>query len=200
MQLVLKAILPRNYEAIWYYIFGLLLLVVLNVSGVIDVVLAVSQTDPDVQILVDSSLVGVLRDVSSPLNGRLGNSVVWAFMGVLAFTLGSVAISGVQDLLDHSDEARKKPKKLRASVWAEYGARVIIRFVALLALLVWMVIVIAVVVPYASSLLLESLLAPMPYIWGLLALLLGGALVGFSLYTAAILSRFVALRVRVFSS
>jgi hypothetical protein len=199
MQLVLKGIIPRIDEIIWYLLIGTLGIVALNIVGIIDVLFTLSQTDPEVQEYIDSSFVGMLRDAANPLNGRLGNSVVWAFMGVLAFTLGSIAISELQDLFDHNEQAKETPRKFRSSVWIEFAARLLIRTLALIGLVVWVYFFFAIITPYASSLLLESLLAPAAYIWGSLALLIGGLLFGLSLYASALFCRFVALRVRVFS-
>lgn len=200
MQLVLKAIFPRSYELLWYLLFGTIAVLVLNISGIIDTFLTVTSTDPDVQGYIDSSLVGVIQDLSAPLNGRLGNSVVWAFMGALAFTLGSVVIAEIQDLLDHSDVARKTPKRQRGPVWTEFIVRVVIRTLALALLLIWVFITVVIIIPFTSRMLLEAFLAPTPYAWGLLALIVGSVTIGLSLYVAAILCRFTALRVRVFSS
>lgn len=197
---MLKAIKPHSYEPIWYLLFGTLGLVILNISGIIDTFLTVSGTDSDVQNYIDASIVGTLQDLSAPLNGRLGNSVVWAFMGALAFTLGSIAIAELQDLLDHSDTARKTPKTQRGTVWLEYITRISIRTVALISLFVWVYISAVLIIPFVSRLLLESLLAPMPYIWGTLAFIIGSVSLGLVLYVGAIICRFIALRVRVFSS
>lgn len=200
MQLMLKAIKPHSYELVWYLLFGTLGIVLLNLSGIIDTFFTVSGTDSDVQNYIDSSFVGVLQSISAPLNGRLGNSVIWAFMGVVAFTLGSIAVASIQDLLDHSDEARKAPRKLRGPVWVEFIVRACVRTIALVSLFVWVYVSAAYIIPFVSRLLLESLLAPTPFLWGTLAFALGVCAISLVLYVAAVLCRFIALRVRVFSS
>ena len=199
MQLVLKAIRPHLDEVIGYVVVGLLVLVAFNIAEIIDIVFVVSQTDMDVQTTVDTSLVGMIREVAMPLNGRLGNSVVWAFMGIIAFGLGSIVVAELQDLFDHSEQARDTPRHFRNSVWGEFFVRTILRTLALVGLIAWIYIFFAYISPYISRALLEAMLAPNGIFWGTLVLVVGGVIIGISLYSVAVFCRFIALRVRVFT-
>jgi hypothetical protein len=199
MQLVLKAIIPSIEEVAWYALGGSFLLIALNITGIIDVLFTLSQTDADVRSYVDNSFVGFLQDIANPLNGRLGNSVVWALMGVVAFLLGSIAISEIQDLFDHTEQAIDTPRRFRMAVWVEFAVRMALRTVAFAGVLMWAYVFVSMLSPYASRLLLESLLATPAYAWGLLAFCVGSTLFSIWLYIGAVLCRFVALRVRVFS-
>lgn len=199
MQLMLKTIMPRSDEIIWYVFFGSIALVALNILGILDALFALSQTDADVQETINASFVGFIRDVSQPLNGRLGNSLVWAFMGLLAFTLGSVAVSEVQDLFDHTEQAKQTPGRYRAPIWIEFLVRTAIRTTAFIGIIIWLYTFASVIRPWISKLLLDSLFAPHAYIWGTLTFVLGSIVFGLSIYVVAVLARFVALRVRVFS-
>ena len=200
MKLVLKTITPRSDEAIWYLFFGGLFLLLINSKEILAVLLAISQTDVTIQAAIDDSLIELVRNTTQPLNGRLGNSVIWAFMGLLAFTLGSVAVSEVQDLFDHSEAAKRIPGRYRGSVWLEFIARTAIRTTALFALIIWVYVWLVYINPAVSRMLLESMLAPQAYVWGLLAFIFGTVVFALSGHIFAVFCRFVALRVRVFSN
>lgn len=196
---MLKAIIPRIEEVIGYFVVGLLAVVALNVTGIIEVLYAVSQTGLDVQQIVSTSFVGLLSDIAQPLNGRLGNSVIWATMGILAFCLGSIAVAELQDLFDHEEQAKVTSSRFRSTIWTEFVIRSVLRLLAIVGLITWVYLFVATVSPYVSRLMLNLLLADPVYLWGVVGVLIGGILFGLSFYTAALLCRFIALRVRVFS-
>lgn len=200
MQSLLKAIIPRWDEIGWYVLFGTLALLALNVTGILDIIFSASRTDADVVQALNTSFVGALRDVTQPLNGRFGNSVIWAAMGVLAFGLATLAISAVQDLLDHLEEASAESRRSRREIWLEFFIRTGLRMGSLVALIVGVYLFFAVINPAVSKFIYKALILPdYGLAAGAAAFAAGVAIFSFCLYAAAVLLRFIALRIRVFS-
>lgn len=199
MQLMLKAIIPRLDEVIGYFVFGVIAITLMNIMGLRDALFAISQTDFDVQKYIDSSILGYIGQLTEPLNGRLGNSFIWAIIGVIAFAFGLIVSSEVKDLLEYRRLAKIITTKSHSDVWLEFFVRTFIRLSALSGLIFWIYFLVIWYWQFVSRIFLECLFANPMYLWGLLGLVAGGILLGLYLYIAAVLCRLVTLRVRVFS-
>lgn len=193
-----RLLVPYWHEVLGYTAYTGLALVLLNGGALRNKLLRNSGADSLTQETIGSAIGRTLDSVTSPLQGQLGNAVLWGLTALITFLMVVAIGSLLRGLLDDSlGLIRGRTKTASAAKFNRI--RIIVRLASSLALVMWVVILVLYIVPFILWGFYTLFALPQMHWY---ALPLGTLLVCFSaicIYIIAILCRLTALRIRVFS-